>query len=90
MISISKYSFIQTLQQYLLKYCSLFKKRSFDGFLWLMLAITSVEEVRSIRFLYENFIKKYSGKALNSLYYVLSYVHFPMEELIRITVGIVI
>lgn len=90
MISISKDSFIQTLKQYLLEYRSLFKKRSFDVFFWLMLAIISIEEVRSIRFLYENFIKKYTGKTLNSLYYVLSYVHFPTEEIIRITVGIVI
>ncbi len=55
-----------------------------------MLAIISIEEVRSIRFLHENFIKKYGKKALNSLYYLLSYVHFPTEELIKITVGIAI
>ncbi|KXG74831.1 hypothetical protein AN619_21720 [Thermotalea metallivorans] len=48
MLSISKDSFIQTIEQYLLQYRSLFKKRSFNIFLWLMLAITSVEEVRSI------------------------------------------
>ncbi|WP_236932637.1 hypothetical protein [Geosporobacter ferrireducens] len=90
MISISKDSFIQALEQYLLKYRLLFKKRSLDIFFWLMLAIISVEEVRSIRFLHENFIKKYGKKALNSLYYLLSYVHFPVEELIKITVGIAI
>lgn len=90
MISISKNSFIQTLKQYLLQYRSIFKKRSFDVFFWLMLAIISVEEIRSIRFLYEHFIKKYSKKTLNSLYYVLSYIHFPMEELMKITVGIVV
>ncbi|MFT9493717.1 IS701 family transposase [Anaerosolibacter sp.] len=90
MISISKDSFIQTIEQYLLQYRSLFKKRSFDIFFWLMLAIISVEEVRSIRFLHENFIKKYSKKALNSLYYVLSYIHFPTEELLKITVGIAV
>ena len=88
MISISKNSFIQTLEQYLIQYRSLFKKRSFDVFLWLMLSIISVEEVRSVRFLYESFIKKHSSKALNSLYYVLSYIHFPMEKLFEITVGI--
>jgi len=90
MLSISKDSFIQTIEQYLLQYRSLFKKRSFNIFLWLMLAIISVEEVRSIRFLHENFIKKYGKKALNSLYYLLSYVHFPTEELIKVTVGIAV
>lgn len=90
MISISKNLFVQTLKQYLLQYRSLFKKRSFDVFFWLILAIISVEEVRSIRFLYEHFIKKYSKKTLNSLYYVLSYIHFPTEELMKITVGIVV
>lgn len=90
MISISKNSFIQTTKQYLLQYRSLFRKRSFDIFLWLMLAIISVEEVRSIRFLYEHFIKKYCKKSLNSLYNVLSYIDFPTDELIRITVGIVV
>lgn len=90
MVSVSKNSFIQTLKQYLLKYRSLFKKRSFDIFFWLILAIISVEEVRSIRFLYEHFIKRYSKKTLNSLYYVLSYIHFPTEDIMKITVGIVL
>ncbi len=90
MISISKDSFIQTTHQYLLQYCSLFKKRSFDVFFWLILAIISVDEVRSIKFLYDNFISKYTKKTLNSLYYVLSYIHFPVEELFKITVGIAI
>jgi hypothetical protein len=80
----------QTLKQYLLQYRSIFTKRSFEIFRWLILAIISVEEIRSIKFLYDNFISKYSDKALNSFYYFLSYTNFSIKKLMICTLRIVL
>lgn len=88
MISISRESTNQTLKQYLLQYRSIFKKRSFDIFYWLIMSILCMEEVRSIKFLYDYFIKKYTDKVLNSIYYFLSYIKFEVTALTRITVSI--
>lgn len=88
MISISSNGVKQTLQKYLLQYRAIFKKRSFDIFYWLIMSILCMEEVRSIQFLYDYFIKKYTDKALNSIYYFLSYVKFEVESLTIITVSI--
>lgn len=88
MNSISKNSIRQTLKQYLYEYRHIFKKRSFDIFYWLVLSILALEEVRSIKFVYDNFIKKYTSKALNSLYYFLSYVNFNIDSLMKITTKI--
>lgn len=78
----------QTLYQYLLQYRSVFKKRSFLLFTWLVSAILCVEEVRSVKFLYDNFIKKYCHKALTSFYYFLSYANFSCDALLTTTVKI--
>ena len=56
MISIDNKSAKQTLDHYLLHYRDIFNKRSFLLFKWLIAAILCVEEVRSIQFLYDNFI----------------------------------
>lgn len=81
MISISSNSMKQTLYQYLTQYRSVFKKRSFDIFYWLIMGILCTEEVRSIQFVYDNFIKKYTDKVLNLIYYFLSYSKFPIDAL---------
>ncbi|ABR48408.1 hypothetical protein Amet_2250 [Alkaliphilus metalliredigens QYMF] len=88
MISISSNSMKQTLHQYLMQYRSVFKKRSFDIFYWLIMGILCTEEVRSIQFVYDSFIKKHTDKVLNSIYYFLSYSKFPIEALTTITVSI--
>ncbi len=88
MNSIPNKSTKQTIKNYLLQYHQIFKKRSFEIFYWLVLAILATEEIRSIKFLYDHFIKKFTDKALNSFYYFLSYVHFPIEELMKVTVSI--
>lgn len=49
----------QTIKNYLLEYHHIFKQRSFEIFYWLVLAILETEEVRSIKFLYDHFIKKF-------------------------------
>ncbi|OCL26231.1 hypothetical protein U472_09470 [Orenia metallireducens] len=90
MINIPNNSINQTLKQYLLKYRSIFTKPSFQIFHWLVLAIISMEEIRSINFLYDNFISKYSNKALNSFYYFLSYTNFSIEKLMLCTLRIVL
>lgn len=90
MISISKNSTKQTLRQYLLQYRSIFKKRSFDIFYWLIMSILCMEEVRSIKFIYDYFIKKHTDKVLNSIYYFLSYMKLDLNSLNLITVSIVL
>lgn len=90
MISISHNSMKQTLLQYLMQYRSIFKKRSFDIFYWLIMSILCTEELRSIQFLYHGFIKKYTHKVLNSIYYFLSYAKFPIEILATTTVSILL
>lgn len=71
-----------------MQYRSIFKKRSFDIFYWLIMSILCTEEVRSIQFLYDGFIKKHTDKVLNSIYYFLSYTKFPVGELIVTTLSI--
>ena len=88
MISIANNSIKQTLNQYLIQYRPAFKKRSFLVFSWLITAIICNEEVRSIKFLYDNFIQKYCSKALNCFYYFLSYANFSCSLLLIITVKI--
>lgn len=90
MISIDEKSIIKTIEIYLSEYRSIFYKRSFHIFILLVTAVLSVQEVRSIKFLYDNFIKKYWHKALNSFYYFLSYENFSIESLMFATVKIAI
>ena len=90
MISIDEKSIIKTIENYLSEYRSIFFKRSFHIFILLITAMLSVQEVRSIKFLYDNFIKKYWHKALNSFYYFLSYENFSIESLMFATVKIAI
>ena len=88
MVSIDQKSLIQTIKIYLSEYRSIFKKRSFVIFVILIEAILVVQEFRSIKFLYDNFIKKYWTKVLNSFYYFLSYTKFSVESLMIGTVKI--
>ena len=90
MISIDEKSIIKTIENYLSEYRSIFFKRSFHIFILLITAMLSVQEVRSIKFSYDNFIKKYWHKALNSFYYFLSYENFSIESLMFATVKIAI
>lgn len=90
MISIDEKSTIKTLEIYLSEYRSIFKKRSFHIFILLVTAILSIQEVRSIKFIYDNFISKYWNKVLNSFYYFLSYTSFSVESLMFATVKIAI
>jgi hypothetical protein len=88
MISIASNSIKQTLNQYLMRFRPAFKKRSFLVFSWLITAIICNEEVRNIKFLYDNFIRKHCSKALNCFYYFLSYANFSCDLLLVITVKI--
>ena len=90
MISIDEKSTIKTLEIYLSEYRSIFKKRSFHIFILLVTAILSIQEVRSIKFIYDNFISKYWNKVLNSFYYFLSYTSFSVESLMFATVKIAV
>ncbi|WP_243428229.1 hypothetical protein [Clostridium rhizosphaerae] len=88
MISIDEKSIIKTIENYLSEYRSIFYKLSFHIFVLLITAILSTQEVRSIRFLYDNFINRYWDKALNSFYYFLSYTKFSVESLMFATVKV--
>ncbi|MEG1149044.1 MAG: hypothetical protein RSD98_10670, partial [Niameybacter sp.] len=66
MRSIDTKSLFKTLNEYLDIYKSLFYKRSFHKFIIFICAILAVQEVRSIKFIYEKFIKKYFDGCLNS------------------------
>ncbi|KZL92712.1 IS701 family transposase [Clostridium magnum] len=90
MISIDEKSIIKTTENYLSEYRSIFNKRSFHIFILLITAMLSTQEVRSIKFLYDNFIKKYWHKVLNSFYYFLSYTSSSIESLMFGTVKIAI
>lgn len=88
MTSISNNSIKQTLDQYLLQYRSIFKKRSFTLFTWLIMAVLCTDEVRSIKFMYDTFIKKYCSKTLNCFYFFLSYARLSLELMTKATVRI--
>lgn len=72
MHSIYTKSLFKTLNEYLDIYKPLFYKRSFQKFLIFICAILAVQEIRSIKFIYEKFIKKYFEGCLNSFYYFLA------------------
>ena len=72
MHSIYTKSLFKSLNEYLDIYKSLFYKRSFQKFLIIICSILAVQEIRSIRFIYEKFIKKYFEGCLNSFYYFLA------------------
>ena len=88
MISICKNSIIKTINDYLFYYRKIFNKHSFEIFNLLILGILAVEEVRSIKYIYDNFISKYFSKALNSFYYFLSYSNFSIDAITTYTIKI--
>lgn len=73
MISINRKSIYQTLNEYLLQYKAIFKKRSFNILCLLVIGINAIEEIKSVKFIHDNFISKYFGRALNRIYYFLNH-----------------
>ena len=90
MISMCNNSAKQTLNKYLLQYRAIFTEPSFHIFTWIITSMLCTEEIRSIKFLYDNFIKKYYAKTLNCFYYFLSYSNFSCELLLATTVKIAV
>lgn len=88
MISINNKSTFKTLSSYLSAYRTLFYKRSFNNFVRIICAILCLQEVRSIKFIYEKFISKYWTIALNSFYYFLADEHLQIKALMLKTVEI--
>lgn len=86
MISIDEKSMIKTIESYFGEYRHIFYKRSFEIFVVFITAILSIQEVRSVKFLYDNFISKYWHKSLNCFYHFLSYTKFSIESLMLATV----
>lgn len=86
MLSINKKSIFKPIKQYLLIYKPLFYKRSFNNFMLLVCAFLAVQEVRSIKFIYEKFIKKYFDICLNRFYYFLADEGLDLSKLMCCTV----
>lgn len=87
MHSIYTKSLFKTLNEYLDIYKPLFYKRSFQKFIILICSILAVQEVRSIKFIYEKFIKKYFQGCLNSFYYFLADDNVELSKMATCTVS---
>ena len=90
MNSIGNNSLINTLKKYLTAYKSIFYKRSFDNFQIIVISILYMQEVKSIKLLYDKFIRKYWNICLNRFYYFLSEKNFNITELAIATINILI
>ncbi|MEG0353811.1 MAG: transposase [Cellulosilyticaceae bacterium] len=87
MHSIYTKSLFKTLTEYLDIYKPLFYKRSFNKFLIFICSILAVQEIRSIKFIYEKFIKKYFDGCLNSFYYFLADENLNLSKMAICTVS---
>ncbi len=87
MHSIYTKSLFKTLNEYLDIYQPLFYKRSFQKFIIFIYAILSVQDVRSIKFIYEKFIKKYFEGCLNRFYYFLADDSLDLSKMALCTVS---
>ena len=88
MNSIGNKSTINTLKKYLSVYKSVFYKRGFENFQLLIISIIYMQEVNSIKLIYDKFIKKYWNVCLNRFYYFLSQKNFNISELATATINI--
>jgi len=88
MNSINSKSIIKTLNSYLSSYKDIFYERSFKNFTMIIMAMLSIQEVRSIKFLYEKFIKKHWDCCLNRFYYFLADKNFSISKLALATLRI--
>lgn len=88
MNSIGNNSIINTLKKYLNGYNNIFYKRSFENFQIIIISILYMQEVKSIKLLYDKFIRKYWSICLNRFYYFLSENNFNITELAVATIGI--
>ena len=87
MHSIYTKSLFKTLNEYLDIYQPLFYKRSFQKFIIFIYSILAVQDIRSIKFIYEKFIKKYFEGCLNSFYYFLADDHLNLSKMALCTVS---
>ena len=90
MNSINNKSIIKTLEIYLSQYKDIFYKRSFENFKIIIIALLYVQEVRSINFIYDKFIKKYWNACLNRFYYFLAQKSFNISRLAIATLNVAI
>jgi hypothetical protein len=88
MNSINNKSIIKTLENYLSAYKSIFYKRSFKNFVVIITAILYMQEVKSIKLIYDKFIKKFWNICLNSFYYFLADKNFDASRLALATLEI--
>ncbi len=86
MLSIHKKSIFKLIKQYLMIYKPLFYKRGFNNFILLICAFLAIQEVRSIKFIYEKFIKKYFDASLNRFYYFLADEGLDLSKLMCCTI----
>lgn len=88
MVSINNKSIINTLKKYLSAYRTVFYKRSFENFQIIIISMLYMQEIRSIKLIFDKFIQKYWNISLNRFYYFLSEKNFNISELAISTLGI--
>lgn len=88
MVSINNQSIINSITKYLNAYKTVFYKRSFHNFQIVIIAMLYMQEIRSIKLIYDKFIKKHWNICLNRFYYFLSEKNFNISELAIATLGI--
>lgn len=90
MNSINNKSIIKTLEIYLSQYKDIFCKRGFENFKIIIIALLYIQEIRSINFIYDKFIKKYWDICLNRFYYFLAQKNFDISRLAIATLNVAI
>ena len=85
---INKKSDLKTIKEYLFEYRGIFFKRSYEIFMLIIISMVVMQNVRSLKFLFEKFISKHIGKSLNSFYYFLNDKNHSIEDMIKVTTKI--
>ena len=68
------------------EYKKVMTKPTFTTFIWITTSIMMFGKIYSIKYLYDNFLKKLTHKSLSSFYYFLAYSKIDIEKFILATV----
>ena len=79
-----------TLRKHLEYYRDVFTAKTFKLFTWIIVAFIAVDEIRSIKFVWDIFLRTHAPFCLNSVYYFLAYSPLSIELLIAKTAGVVL
>lgn len=85
---INKKPTLKTIKEYLFQYRGIFYKRSHEIFMLIIIAMITMQQTQSVRFLFDKFISKHWNKSLNSFYYFLKDKNHNIDEMIKVTIKI--